>query len=330
MKIKESISTALISPILLLILALILFLGLTPKPSFSGPLLIVLWVFVISGGLLLLQTFIKWQKNRKMKPFITFPAIGLVILAVWFISIRISSGIWGPVLAWDSKWVTLLLLALYFGVNLKFLQRIRTFREQFNQMENTLIQKDIELEFMRNQFDPHFLFNSLNNVAAIIMVNRDLALKYTYKLAEMLRYQVGISSRETVGILEEDTFIRNYLDVERLRLGERFPIEYISEIMPGDILLPPYLLHPLIEQSLHQSQGFKGNSFVSIKLIADIKKIRLNINFAPTNNPRNSKSSATGFQLVSKRLNLLFPGRHSLSEIKKNNTREIELEIVLS
>ena len=330
MKIKESISTALLSPILLLILVLILFLGLTPKPSFSGPLLIILWVVIIAGGSFLLQIPIKWQKARKFNPFITFPAMALVLLAVWFISIRISSSLWGSVLAWDTKWIILLLLGLYLWGNHTFVQRIRTYREKCTQMENALIQKDMEMAFMRNQFNPHFLFNSLNNVAAVIMVNHDLALEYTYKLAEILRYQVGISSRETVGISEEDTFIRNYLDVEKLRLGDRHSIEYTSEIMPGDILLPPYLLHPLIEQSIYQNQGSSGNSFITIKLFADKNKIKLNISFSPTNSPIHSKLSADGFQLVSKRLKLLFPERHSLKEIKKNKSGEIELEIVLT
>lgn len=256
--------------------------------------------------------------------------MALLLFIVWFISLRISSGIWGTVPAWDAKWIILLFLAMYFWANFILEERDRANREKCAQIENSLIRKEMELEFLKTQFNPHFLFNSLNNVAATIMVNRDLALDYTYKLSEMLRYQVGISGRETVGILEEDTYIRNYLDVERLRLGDRHSIEYISKIMPKDISLAPYLLHPLIEQSLRHSQGQNGKSFIVIKLEANTKEIRLNISFAFTKSAGQAKLSTSGFQLVSKRLKLLYPERHSLTETKKSNAREIELVILLN
>ncbi len=330
MKINESISSVLFLPIFLLLPASLLFFGLTPELSFPGLLMIVLWVIVIAGGSFLFQIIIKWQKSRKFKFFITFPAMALILLVVWFISLRISSVLWGSVPAWDAKWIILLFSAMYFWANFLLEERDRANREKCAQIENSLIRKEMELEFMKTQFNPHFLFNSLNNVAATIMVNRDLALEYTYKLSEMLRYQVGVSGRETVGILEEDTYIRNYLDVERLRLGDRYSIEYISEIISGGVSLPPYLLHPLIEQALRQSKGLNGKSSIIIKLKVSLKEIRLNITFTFTNSPAQEKLRTEGFQMVSKRLKLLYPERHSLIEIKKNNSMEIDLMISLN
>ena len=330
MKINEKISAPLLLPLFSLLLATLLYFGFTPEPSFLGLLVIISWVIVIAGGSFLLQILIQWQRVRKFKYFITFPAMALLLLAFWFISLRISSGLWGSAMAWDTKWIILLFLVMYFYLKYLLDERIRTNREKCAQIENTLIIKEMELEFLKTQFNPHFLFNSLNNVAATIMVDRDLALEYTYKLSEMLRYQVGISGRETVGILEEDTYIRNYLDVERLRLGDRHSIEYISKIMPGGISLPPYLLHPLIEQSLRQSQELKGKSSITIQLTATRDELKLNISFAFANSPAQSKLSTSGFQMVSKRLKLLYPGMHSLTEIKKSNTREVELVIFLN
>lgn len=330
MKINESISAAMFLPIFLLLLASLIFWGFAPEPSVLGLLLVDLWVIAIAGGSFLIQILVKWQRVRKFKYYITFPAMVLVLLAVWFISMRISSGLWGSELAWDTKWITLLLVAVYSWANYLLEERTRTNREQCDQFENALIHKDMELEFMKTQFNPHFLFNSLNNVAATIMVNRDLALEYTYKLSEMLRYQVGISDRDKVGILEEDTYIRNYLDIERLRLGDRYSIEYISEIISGGVSLPPYLLHPLIEQALRQSKGVNGKSSMIIILKVSLKEVRLNITFTFTNSPAQEKLRTEGFQMVSKRLKLLYPERHSLIEIKKNNSREIDLMISLN
>lgn len=330
MKIKESVSVALFLPAFLLLFASLLFFWLAAEPSLYGLLLIILWVIVLTGGSYLNHMLIGAQKTRKLKPFLTFPAMALVILLVWFISLRINSSILNPSLAWDKKWINLSILILYFFVCYHFEKWHYRRYKLFSKLKNELSTKEMELEFMKTQLNPHFLFNSLNNVAATIMVNRDLALEYTYKLSEMLRYQVGISGRESVGIVEEDTFIKDYLDVERLRLGERCTVEYVSKINSDDITLPPYLLHPLIEQSLRQSQSLNGKSFITINLTASKKEITLNISFDQPFNPAYSKMSAKGFQLVAKRLNLLFPGKHSLTEIKKNKTREIELAIMLT
>jgi LytS/YehU family sensor histidine kinase len=285
---------------------------------------------VIAGGSFLFQMLMQAQRRRKLKPFVSFPAMLALILLVWFISLRISSGLLSPSLAWDKKWINFAIIIAYFLANYRFEKWQIQDHELLSKMDNALSIKEMELEFMKTQLNPHFLFNSLNNVAATIMVNRDLALEYTYKLSEMLRYQVGISGCESVGIVEEDTFIRNYLDVEKLRLGERCNVEYISQIQTDNITLPPYLLHPLIEQSLRQSQSLNGKSFITINLMANIKEIRLNISFAQPSNPAFSKLNAKGFQMVAKRLNLLFAGRYSLTEIKKNKTREIELVVMLT
>lgn len=329
MKIKESISITLFLPIFLLFLAS-LFFGLTPEPTLSGLLLILLLVIVVAGGSFLFQTLIQAQKRRKLKPFISFPAMAALILLVWFISLRLSSGLLSPSLAWDKKWINILIIITYFFTSYRFEKWHVQDHDLLTKMSNTLSIKEMELEFMKTQLNPHFLFNSLNNVAATIVVNRDLALEYTYKLSEMLRYQVGIPGRESVGIKEEDTFIRNYLDVERFRLGERCTIEYISQINSDNITLPPYLLLPLIEQSLRQSQSLNGKSFITINLTANKKEIRLNISFVQPFNPAYTKLNTKGFQLVEKRLNLLFPGRHSLTESNKNKTREMELVIMLT
>lgn len=330
MSVKESTAVTFFLPFFLLFSASLLFWWLTPEPTLYNLLLIVLWVIVIGGGSILFQAIIRAQIKRKFNPFITFPAMAIVILMVGFISLRINSNLLNPMLAWDKKWINLAIILIYFFASYHFEKWHNRDQELLSKMDNDLTLKGMELEFMKTQLNPHFLFNSLNNVAATIMVNRDLALEYTYKLSEMLRYQVGITERESVGILEEDTFIKNYLDVERLRLGERCAIEYISQIHSENITLPPYLLHPLIEQSLRQSQGLNGKSAITINLIANRKEIKLNISFTQPFNPAHTKFNTKGFELVEKRLNLLFPDKHSLKEIKKNGTREIELLVLLT
>lgn len=80
-----------------------------------------------------------------------------------------------------------------------------------NYLENQVIMKQLEVDHLKNQLNPHFLFNSLNNVAATIQVDTELALNYIYTLSSLLRYQIENSDKETVTFGEENFFIRAIL-----------------------------------------------------------------------------------------------------------------------
>lgn len=311
--------------ILLVVVVLALSFWLKPELNAGNLFLIAITVILIallSHFSIVFSAKIKRDSSRRI--ILTF-LILLILIAGWVLIVRLSSYIWGTSLAWQLKWGSLVFCGsiILFEYICFYLNRKGVY--ELNRMGDRLSIKEMELDTMKTQLNPHFLFNSLNNVAATIMVNRDLALDYTYKLSELLRYQVGISARETVGISEEEAFIRNYLDIERLRHGDRFNIEFVSEIYTPSLQLPPFLLHPIIEQALRQSQGLNGRSSILIKLRADNALLLLAISFAKPVSPAHKQTG--NLHMIEKRLKHLYPGRHSLVEIQKNGSREIELII---
>lgn len=311
--------------ILLVVVVLALSFWLKPELNAGNFFLIAITVILIallSHFSIVFSAKIKRDSSRRI--ILTF-LILLILIAGWVLIVRLSSYIWGTSLAWQLKWGSLVFCGsiILFEYICFYLNRKGVY--ELNRMGDRLSIKEMELDTMKTQLNPHFLFNSLNNVAATIMVNRDLALDYTYKLSELLRYQVGISGRETVGISEEEAFIRNYLDIERLRHGDRFNIEFVSEIYTPSLQLPPFLLHPIIEQALRQSQGLNGRSSIVIKLRADEALLLLAISFAKPVSPAYKQTG--NLDMIEKRLKHLYPGRHSLVEIQKNGSREIELII---
>jgi hypothetical protein len=329
MKKNYIFSGLLFLPVYVLLIATILALWLNPDFSLKQLVLIPVWLLLLAVASFLAQQFIKKQATVKLKTLLYIPAVVMAFLLSWMITLRVSSELLGSSLAWSNKWLSLAFVIVYFAGDYAISAMLNRYNNRMSNIDNRLSMKDVELDFMKTQLNPHFLFNSLNNVAATIMVNRDLALDYTYKLSDMLRYQLGISGREMVDIVEEELFIRNYLDVEKLRLGERCTIEYISDVQSPKIQVPPFLLHPLIEQSLRRSQGLNGRSSILVKLTANSVRLNLNISFSNPVSPAHADFSNRGFEMVSKRLILLYPGRHKLTADKNKGSSLIDLVIEL-
>src|SRR5436309_3137427 len=106
------------------------------------------------------------------------------------------------------------------------------------------------LRALRAQVNPHFLFNALNSIAALIASDPPRAEVMTERLAEVFRYALRSSEREHVSLREELEFVRSYLEIERARLGERLKVE--EEVDPRALLcvVPPLVLQPLVENAV--------------------------------------------------------------------------------
>jgi signal transduction histidine kinase len=107
-----------------------------------------------------------------------------------------------------------------------------------------------ELRALRAQINPHFLFNTLNTIAALIAENPSAAEETTTRLAEVFRYALQASEREYARLGDELTFLRAYLDIERTRFGERLRV--VERIEPGldSVMVPSLLLQPVVENAV--------------------------------------------------------------------------------
>jgi LytS/YehU family sensor histidine kinase len=280
-------------PVFLFLMVPLLAFWFNPEIISGQVWVLLVWVTAMAGISILLQNFFFKAGRKSGKLWLIIPAALLLLALAWFFTLRVSSEIVGPAKAWDAKWVSLIYL-------------IREGQLSVTKLDNQLSMKELELDFMKNQLNPHFLFNSLNNIAATIMVNKEMALDYTFKLSELLRYQVGISGRETVPVDEEIAFIRNFLDIEKLRL-----------------------VHPLIEHALRKSLGLNGKSVINIRLTSSREVVKLEITNSLPENPAYKNLAGTGVEMLKKRLNLLFPEKYTLHTEKKTNEYELVLEVRL-
>jgi signal transduction histidine kinase len=107
-----------------------------------------------------------------------------------------------------------------------------------------------ELRALRAQVHPHFLFNTLNSIAALIALDPPAAEEITTRLAELFRYTLTAAGRETAPLGDELTFLRNYLEIERTRFSDRLRV--VEDIEPGleAVPIPSLLLQPLVENAV--------------------------------------------------------------------------------
>lgn len=190
-----------------------------------------------------------------------------------------------------------------------------------------------ELNFLKSQINPHFLFNTLNNLYALTLKKSDLAPEIVLKLSEMMRYMLYECNEREVPLQKEVNYIQNYLELEKLRQGNRFEIDFAVQGSVGNQKIAPLLFIPFIENSFkHGLSNQIKEGFVHIMMLIEPEEVSMSIenSKAPTlPAPNRKKSGGIGLVNVRRRLNLLYPGKYELDIENNPNTYKVNLNVEL-
>jgi len=225
--------------------------------------------------------------------------------------------------------------ARYFRIGTQ--QRIRIEEEEEKRIKAELELKELEvkqsqaeLNLLKSQVNPHFLFNSLNSIYSLILNNSDIAAEAVMKLSDLMRYLLESSKKRKVLVKHEFEFLQNYIDLEIIRLGKKVQV---SSSFIGDLsgkIISPLLLIPFIENCFKHgiSVNSKKNEIeISVELNENLLMLKTINNIAPQRiNPSITKSG-TGIENVKKRLELLYPEKYKLEIIDDENRFEVSLAI---
>lgn len=173
--------------------------------------------------------------------------------------------------------------------------------------ELKLLAQSSELKVLRMQINPHFLFNSLNSINALILQKPEKAREMTTLLADFFRKSLQFGSKDTITLGEEFSLLTNYLDIERIRFGARLQVEQKINDSVLSCLVPPLLLQPILENAVKYGiTNSVENGMVRIK--ADVKNERIFITVENTHEEERQTKKGTGFGLsiVRKRLHAIF------------------------
>ncbi len=209
-----------------------------------------------------------------------------------------------------------------------------------NERKNRELQKlnrHTELKFLKGQINPHFLFNSLNNLYGLALKKAESTPSFILKLSELLRYVIYDSSEGKVALDKEINYLENYLDLERIRLGDRGSIELEKKGSFLGLQIEPMMLIPFVENSIkHGVNSLAKEAWIKIKIgVEGVDNNKLFI-FEVENNkplsmnlPLKNIGAGIGIENTKRRLSILYPNNHTLTIVDKEYIYFVSLKINL-
>jgi len=201
-------------------------------------------------------------------------------------------------------------------------------KEYYLKLRNEQLQKEqlrSELNYLKAQINPHFLFNSFNNLYVLAVEQSDKTAPAIEKLSSLFRYILQSSSREDISIKDELMVLKNYVELEKLRY-QNVQIDFNTKVIDSSRKIPPLLMLPFIENAFkHGASELLNDGYIKIDI--QQKDNQLNLVCENTFDPENAEDnkSGEGIMNVTKRLHLLFPGDHVLEQSCNDNIYKVEL-----
>ncbi|WP_177765663.1 sensor histidine kinase [Flavobacterium sp. I3-2] len=202
------------------------------------------------------------------------------------------------------------------STTIKLLQRWIKDNKRINELKN--ITFEMELNELKNQISPHFLFNMLNNVKALIRINPEMANTVIIQLSEFLRYQLYENNKEKVLLISEIEFMTNFLRLEQIR-KDNFQVEFENNVKQSDLnrlMIPPGLFTVFIENAIKHSVSLNDDE-VYVKVYLTI--INNHLHFTCVNSTdskitinKNTNYNGLGLVNIKRRLELIFGKKHQL------------------
>ncbi len=222
------------------------------------------------------------------------------------------------------------LFLVFFSLGMRVIER----HTQTEKLQKDLEKEKLnsELALLKNQISPHFFFNTLNNIYSLISINAEDSQRAVLKLSKLMRYLLYDSESGNISLSSEIAFMNNYIDLMKLRMSDKISLNVSFPENYDDINIPPLLFIPFIENAFKHGISYREISFIDIRMATT----KDSISFICANSivkPREdveSEYSGIGLDNVSKRLNLLFPGKHDLKINRSGTSFEVVLNIKLA
>lgn len=188
--------------------------------------------------------------------------------------------------------------------------------------------RSTELDLLKHQLNPHFLFNTLNNLYTLALKKSDKTPEVIEKLSEILDYILYRCEAKYVPIRNEIRLIENYIALEKVRYGQRVEVDFAHEV-DQDSTIAPLLLLTLVENAFkHGVSQEVGKAFIRIRLNANQQTIQFDIeNSKPAMASKTNERSAIGLSNIEKQLKLLYPDNYKLQIDQSEKSFKLHLKL---
>ncbi|GAB3928439.1 sensor histidine kinase [Larkinella terrae] len=195
----------------------------------------------------------------------------------------------------------------------------RSMNKEKVQLQTQVSHTSAELAGLQSQINPHFLFNALNSLyATALKENSEKTADGIQKLGDMMRFMLHENNRDRIPLPKEVDYLRNYIELQRMRLDETHGIEIRVTIQEPnrDLYIAPMMLIPFVENAFKHGISLRNPSWIYITLTLDDSTIYFKVHNSrhatPVNDPEKERTGI-GLENVKKRLELIYPGRYTLA-----------------
>jgi two-component system LytT family sensor kinase len=284
----------------------------------------------ISNGIFWLLGVFLWFPIRYYRPtksvisnlFFSHLLIASVTILLWYNSLAFLLGIFSKTATIET--IEILAMVFYYSILTLIYYLVIYYNDLQTKLKDENFLKDAlrntELNLLKSQINPHFLFNSLNSISALTFISPQKAQDMIISLSDYLRYSISFPDKERVSLGTEIENIERFLAIEKIRFGER--LAYTFELEKGieKRLIPPMILQPIIENAIKHGV-YQSTELVHILIAMEIKEDYTNIivtnNFEPAE--INQTGVGLGLKNCSERLRILYGNQDLIRTNKEGN-----------
>ena len=273
--------------------------------------------------------FFIFEKFFYRKKYITYAVIFISTLFLYIFLFRLfSASVFDDKTDYISTTIFILFIVLI-TTSLKVVKR--SINERFLLQEIKAKQVQTELELLKAQINPHFLFNTLNNLYGMARKQEKATADGIARLSHLMRYMIHDSKADRVSLDKEVDQIQRLIELQKLRFSkeDKIDIDFKIEGLTKNVLIPPMLMIPFVENAFKHGISLKAPSFIYIQLKVEKDILELSIKNSCHAIPSDKKEFklGMGLQNVKRRLELLYPNSHELTTCITGDAYEIKLAL---
>ena len=204
-------------------------------------------------------------------------------------------------------------------------------REQLLEKEKL----ETELKFLRAQFNPHFLFNTINSIFVLIHKNPDMASEALAKFSDLLRYQLYECNEHYIPLKHELIYVENFIQLQKLRQdGNVVTNVHIEAPLSTELRIAPFMVMPFVENAFKHVSQYKGqNNWIKIDICMDRHCLIADVSNSTTQHHQSKQAvnfKGIGLTNVQRRLDLLYSGHYVLNISENNDEFHVKLKLNLA
>ncbi|GAB3167678.1 sensor histidine kinase [Telluribacter humicola] len=225
--------------------------------------------------------------------------------------------------------LTTLFIVIFVGM-LKFAEDWFEIQARRKEIENERL--NAELRFLKAQINPHFLFNTLNNLYYLAFTNSPNTTTVIEKLSQMMRYMIYDSNQTKVPLSKEIEYMKNYISLEQLRLNNQIPICFEVEGNTGHQLIVPFIFITFLENAFkHGVSNSFEEAWVHVRIVVEGNACTYTVENSklPQKEEEALEKSGIGLQNVQRRLELSYPGAYTLQVDNQPERYAVQLQLTL-